>query len=772
MAWLDLSLAIPSSGARGQAPAPPAAITSLTVMNTTILDPDGSGFGIDGNGWVVRVVMPYVVGATFDPKKLLFTVQDPGYDNAKNVVTRTRYIQGGKVIRRQLPNGVNLQSSDDGTTLTAYFSIEDLIYQGSTIIGCQAAAGFYGAAQSGAVTTLINNSVRGYYKPGLTWLNLQHERATGSTHSVEAAASHRHMMNGQQVACIEFFGTDGTNTSPGALSSTPALSTKQINGKIAEVFKAAVLLGALTQATLCNVNAKVYPWIGDASSVLDLSTDGAAWPTALPKTQLRFLNDKNGTYGGAHAFVKIGASGGAVSLDQTAARTTPFPTSIAAIAALATFNNTTSAGHTDLHNDHSGSRIWLMDTDGAAADHTFAGNIPTATGLCWTTFAVDPAATATVRISHTALRSFSGIGLYRFACPVVQSGAFNLSGGSDVNNAMLAFDGSTMDAGGNTGAAVNYRVGLTYFRNVTILNANSANSSPLQSSGAARREMAPLALGVIHTDATANMGCFAYAIIGCTFKRYTLGELPSTFTQVDAPDGQLIINNLVIDSRATSIFGSTRAKTALFMLQNVFESANKVTGPCVQIGADGMTVALDNIVSAYNTIPGNTSECRRNWGYADVLGSVGVVKRIWSLFEIVSEYDCKTDTFTTNTSATGRTYNWEIIHGVGFVGVVCLRGATDGSTVPGYKAPTGNWLGEYWPANCKPFVTAAAVPFTDDKAGGSAALGGGTYTLTGAVNAAYDMVPAGRAGLSFDMNGVARRNDGTGAAGAYERTIG
>lgn len=104
-------------------------------------------------------------------------------------------------------------------------------------------------------------------------------------------------------------------------------------------------------------------------------------------------------------------------------------------------------------------------------------------------------------------------------------------------------------------------------------------------------------------------------------------------------------------------------------------------------------------------------------------------------------------------------------------GTVCLRGSNNGSQVPGYFAPPGNWLGEYWPAGNIPYATTSGVTWTNNQAGGSGAAGSGTYTLTGTTNAAYNMVPAGMGGLKYDIYGNLRRTDGTAACGAAERTV-
>jgi len=101
---------------------------------------------------------------------------------------------------------------------------------------------------------------------------------------------------------------------------------------------------------------------------------------------------------------------------------------------------------------------------------------------------------------------------------------------------------------------------------------------------------------------------------------------------------------------------------------------------------------------------------------------------------------------------------------------VALDGDSNGT--PGASVPAeGAWLGEYWANPTMTFVGRANVTFTNDLSTYGGNTGGGTYSLTGASNAAYATVPAGFSAFKFDIAGVARKNDGTGAAGAYERTV-
>lgn len=442
------------------------------------------------------------------------------------------------------------------------------------------------------------------------------------------------MMNNQMVACVEFTATDGTNTTSVVRSSSTSLSSIQTKGQIAEVFKGSIPLASLTQATMCTVNARILPWLGDSTAVLDLSTDGVAWPTPLPKTLLRFFNDKAGTYGGATAYVKSGATGGAIG-----DRNQPYPTIVAATTAIAAWNNTTSAGHTNLHNDHGGGRVLLMDDGaGGAVDHP-VGNITAAAGSTWVEIGLDPLATGQVRAAFTAAVNFTGTGLLRFTAPVVQAGSFNINGGGAIANNMLAFEGGINAAAAST-VSVCWRNGLNYLRNNTITGITNTSANPLTPVAATNREQVALALGNVCTDSTVNNSCLAYAQIGNSFKRFVLGEPGTGNTNMALPDGNFIYNNLVLDSRLGSYFGATAAKTSLTVLQNIFESANQAAGAVLQMSADGMLVPMDNVVFAYNTLPGTTQECRLNWLYNDAAGSEGVIKRGNILYSLLAEYNC------------------------------------------------------------------------------------------------------------------------------------
>jgi hypothetical protein len=153
-------------------------------------------------------------------------------------------------------------------------------------------------------STLTNASTFTYRKATAGWVMHPKLRAGGDM-TVELVAYHRHAMGGRQVACVKFQARDTNgNSSPEVTVSTPTLSTAvtAAGATKVECFKATIAVAALKQAEMCYTNAKVYPLIGDASAVYDLSVDGlykdlTPDTNGTPHSRLRFFNDKDGTYG-------------------------------------------------------------------------------------------------------------------------------------------------------------------------------------------------------------------------------------------------------------------------------------------------------------------------------------------------------------------------------------------------------------------------------------------------------------------------------------------
>ena len=738
---------------------------SATALDASVVADAGSGVGIAANGWAAKITVPFQSGQTLDPTKITFTVRDPGFDDSGNPTFVTRTIKGTAILRRQYPNNASKQAGQVGSNYEAWFALSDRIYQGSVILSVTCAAGFYGTTPAES-SRFANVSTLAYPKPFWGWTTMQHERATGSSFPVEGVAYHRHGRNGRSVACVQFIAKDAQvtpNVAATQTASTPSLSSVITGSLKPETYKANIPLTNLTQGDLCQVNVKVYPWIGDASAVLDLDVDGVAWFTQNPQTKLRFACDKTGAYGGAVACVKSGAVGGTVQTSLAAARATPFPTINAALTAIRTYNNANKG-----HDDHSGGAIYLMDNNGAAQDHWMTagvGAVPV--GKCWTDIMPDPANTGAVR--------WTDGGNYQQLCSLIRSKVnmylaaatvFMLYANAAPSQTLFAIDGATFahEAGGAAAAIQDF--GIVILRNVTLTGITASNRNFFRSSNASQGSFQ--AYGVTFSSGIAGLNVSPHLMIACDFDNVSYAD-PNWTTQ-SGLDRTIFANNRFRRMRSEFMLGYNKAcPNGLAIVQNVFERAIGASSPSISIGAGGNN-PMTNLLLDYNTIPGTAAECRTIVLYTDEAGHVNIARTGSFSFNILSNLNMKSDSFTSLTTLSGRVGNWEPRHHVGCFGNVFLTGSS-GDDVALNDGGAARWLGEVLHETSVTGSDASplAVTFTDDKAGGAAATGLGTYTLTGITNPAYDRVPAGLGKLTYDIAGNARRTDGTGAAGAYER---
>lgn len=770
-----------------------AGITSVTVVSDTpLLDATNDygdptvRIGVNGNGWILQVVLADDGVSTFDPTKISLVVQDPGYTDSGGAMVATtvqRTIGSQLIMRRQRTfNTSNMNAASAGVR-TLYINLDDDIYQGTTIIGVVAASGFYGAAAAGSVATVTNSSTRAYEKPLSAWNNLQQELATGSSFAVELVATHRRMRAGRQVAGVEFIATDASaHTAATQTVVTPTLSTMITNGQPPECYAASIPLTALTQADMCSVNAKVYPWLGNSTAVLDLAVDGASWPNACPQVPLRFKNDKAGTYGVAHAAVQVGAVGGTVQTSYAAALTTPYSTIVAALTALQTYNAALGGGAA--HNDLGGSHVWLMETTpGGGANFTTAangitGNINGRTaGDSWCIVSVDPAASGAVLMTMATTRTT--VGMMQWNCPIAHTAGSGLDGGGSPNNIMAAFTGKLDITGTAATVPIYFRCGLAYFRNLQLTTGGVATLGPYPGHifSTNRMQIAQYS-GVTYTDtAGVSVNLNAYAMIGCRLNHSCIQEL-ATGGANDSQDGMVLVNNILLATDNVSELAKNVAYTrGLAYVQNVYERTGTgvSAGGTVYFGADGTDKALANFIIAYNTfpygtVPASDTVTRTNGFYNETAASAGVIKWGSRRFNIFQNYNRKTDTFTGVSVATGRVGVWREGYWTGDVGNITTSLSSDSEAAP--KSDGTAFIGETMgpAANLNSYnVGVTNVGFTNVQAGNGGA-GFGTYTLVSlGTNAEYGRVPAGLAGLTYDLAGAARLNDGNGAAGAYER---
>lgn len=765
---------------------------SFSVTGNTILEPDGNGKGAFINGWTATIVYKGLSADAnvnaFDGQKVTLTVTDPGYLSDGTTTTVTRTIKGSITVRRPWPNNGSRQISAVGSDLQLIVALEDILYAGTTITQVVFASGSYPGANAITLTgaSVTNNSTRPYPKPFFAWLNRQFERATGSSFNVECVAYHRYGRNLQMAACIEFTAKDPAGHSAVVQRvSAPSLSSIQTRGNIIEAWKASIPLTALDNSTTtaagpCKVHAKIYPWIGDSTAILDTEVSGATWPSPDPLQSLSFCNDKNGTYGGNVVYVKQGATGGAVN-----DRSQPYPTINAAFAGVTSANNSGKG-----HNDHSGSTIYLMDDGaGGAVTHNLAANVSSLTGgLCWSTITADPLNTAAVQfqmsVAQASLPDLTAMGA---GVTVYNNGVSNPTGGWAIgvtSTSRISLDGCIMDmsVAGSTNGAPNYmRFNYSWFRNVDWKDPTTKTKVVADLASQSR------CLMMLGNTAVGTIGFrHQYCTIGNIVYGSKLdGDIGGTAMPV--PDGKIYANNTVLQLLTQTInfggaclAGSTYSR-GIAVVQNMIECLNTQAQITFTMSAENGPLAIPESLDIYNTVLGN----RGNWLYCDTAAKAGIEKRGISRFSLWMSKPRKTDTFA---NASGATSNWEWCYSAGSAGTVALLGgATEsGTALQGYVDPSagpnncastdGAWGGMYWPSSCyygdSHNGDYSLTSFVDDKCGAlGTGVGGGDYHLTGTTNIAYNRVPSGLAMLKYDLGGTARKNDGTGACGAYERTV-
>jgi hypothetical protein len=743
---------------------PLGGLKSITIADATPIDPVSS-IGASGNGWVAICVLKGLTSlvGTCDATKLVITVIDPGYDADGNVTTVSRTIHGVAHLRRQYPNGDSKMIVTDGTDLAISVTLDDWIYSGTTIVSATLASGFYPSSVAGNAKTKTNNATLAYTKPLFGWINPQLESNLGvNTFDTESVAFHRHATAGRQVACIKYSANDGTTTSPVVTVASTALSAKVTHGNIPEVWKATLDLSTLAAATLCNINAQVYPWLGDASSVLDLSVDGVAWPTSLPQTLLRVLNDRTSAYGGGYAYVN-GTGGGTpqVSSDPTTARANPYSTIYAAAVALRAWNNSNRS-----HNDLGGGFIRLMDAGSPYSVTNFLPNFP---GNTWCTIEKDPLA-GTVTLAPSIGFSLTAPSLLRYRNLTVTTDGnapFKCDGTA---RTMLCLDNLTLNQVG--GPTLLESVGTAYFSNIVLNGAFNLSAIPIATSNIASMIGVTSSTGKILD----NLGFCAKLFVGCNLPLQRIkSEISATG---DGDHGRIIYNNRVYNLLMYKGSANT-VNGGIANVQNLYEIyPNYGDVWSENVFSDGDLTTITNYVEMHNTAVGERASRMYNDIVASKVVPIGIQKIGVSKYNIWDNYNIKGDTFSAN--AAGSVGSMAYMYSVGNVGNVNLFGDVGraANDAPHNDNVTTPYLGNAWLSSSEYNLFRSALGYTQAQImamfgnytvapKGSPASGGDYRPVSGATHI-KGRVPAGKHVLAYDISGTARNTDGTGAAGAYE----
>lgn len=779
---------------------------TASILGTASLD------GMNPDGWVAALSFAdMALGQTLDPTKITGLITGPGYDAAGAATLVTRAVTATAHLRKAFPEGwvaatvypagavcsravgsntyvystaaggtsgatapthttgtvsdggvawtfvsdgafytpEKQETSVDGAAVV-YAVLSDTVFVGETVT-LNVAAGAYGASSASTGVSVTNGSTRASFRPHLAWVLQPYQLVTSTLH-VEATATHPFGRNLRTLACMKFIVVDATGTpvSPAVSATVTEMtaSTVLTAGKPVPVFAADLDVSGLAKGSY-GVIAEAYPFVGSAtyktlvdgfgpSTVAVANKLTANTPKVMP-----FYRD-DGTYGRIYAYVDPAlASGGTASTSEATAAASPFPTIVAAHTAIRALSNTTFG-----RNNAANHVIRLL---AGTYPNGWAGTSQNTTTLGEVMLTLEPAPgvdpTTIIWNSPTAVSGGARRMVYRnlrFTRDSTNAPVDNQVG-TAVNGTMPYeswFEGCTITS--STGALAMSRLGLAWFANCTLNMVGSGFGTGNNTSGC----------GLLG---------------GCTISGGTIGWIhalgniwsggnrakPNLSNLAEAtPDGSICGYNAWTNAKSTLKFPEQGEVITggIGFIQNLRETTDTLAKG-IECSADGSVTAIDNVHFMFNTVPGDGINFLYNEnGPAE---KYGVLKG-----NVVKDRNVKADFYDSGAiRADGsRVGNMAVRY---MVGAALNFVYAPESSVPSQQ----NLIGEVTEATSR--VEVFDPGFTDDKSG-AAGTGGGDYQPTN-VSTLCNRMAVNANMLPFDLNGVTRRNDGTGAPGAYER---
>lgn len=722
-------------------------------------DGDITAVRINATGWYAEIdiaglstggVYALGMGANNEPDnaKVVFNVTSQGYNASCELTTMQRTVYGTNYKRKIYPNDAQADESEDGDTLSVTVALSDWIYSADTLT-VDISAGFYtqGGTPNNSTSSLpvTNNSGEAYPRVIGNWSYPGWSRVTGTSLTLRAVAFHRSARNGVPVQAIKFTATDEHSHSVSTIVTTPTIDSNMPDALPVIEYIGTLSTASLTDGDLMTCNFLAYPIYGDADSVLNTGDGVNTMPTPLYAPQYHLL-DKSNTYGVTVAVVDSvsGNDGTGVCIDYGSFDPESPPNAYLTIAAaasgIAAYNNTNHS-----RNDPGAGILYLKE-----GSYTFtAGTVSTAgkaSAVTWTTLTKFPGTiTANVIIA-------SADGTKQIGEKLKVQDVTITSGTSSTFSLMdyLWMDQCDIHPSLTTGG-VFYANTIHYFTHNNLWNCYEL--SPYSTGNYSRA----LVRGN-KTQESFDKAIKAHTVLGNDME--TGLSISSNYTGQTCPafHNVVLAYNKLIHNADNVIFDFPGAEElhGYAVVQNIMETQNGAT-PATEFASGTAlgTVSVNNVLIWHNTIVGE----RCNYAFNDWnLNDVGPAYRLhWHLQgNIFDDVNVVTDIHPHGGTPDDDRYgNHSIIHGAGLISNIILNrvGAA------GYELKFG---GLYFKRDdpLNPY-------FTDDQSGGGGEGGNGTYTLE-ALSPAINMVASGFAVLPYDIVGNTRRNDGTGAIGAYE----
>lgn len=714
------------------------------------------------------------LGTNNDPSsaKVSFSVRSDGYDatGAATHLTHTIYgvpdrNLGG--LRKPYPNQASVDESVSGSTLTVRVALSDFVYSADDQITCTIASGFYtktGTPNNGcAGLSVTNNSTLTHPKCVGRWAWPGWERITSADFLVEFVAFHRSARNKKPLACCKITATDAHSHSVTKTITDMTVSTRTGDRNsvlvYAATFTSADFTGAsFTAKDVVTFRAQCYPWIGDSGSVLDTDTgaDGIAQPDERMGPLLA-LYDGAGTYGEAYAVVDptngqnssattwVYASQAAAEAAYAGDNTKSYKYVGRAAEALKAYNNA------NYGRNEPGAAVALL----VEGNHALPGYGAADSGAMdtWLTVTRLSSASKANVVVNSGTNGSIGVRRVKYSGLTFSNGSLGCVRGNTTTQVLWLHDCAL----NLTGDAPLYQWKLGH---VTMCSL-TAVSGGFTAYGGSKAAFALIRGNVASSaSATGGIGCQVYCVLGNKNVLPYIWEETGNSDSAQVSDNSVVAFNSFYNLNASNPFYSGPIATAnaigIAVVQNCLERVTAGGAATLSIAADNAGSDVKNAIVWHNT---NVGE-RTNLGYNDN-GSTARLRQNWSIIgNLFDNFNNKDDTFTTANAA--RTGAWPVGYHVGAYGNFA-RSSVD-----------NEWAGEFGGlySISGQYAGTGTLGFTHNYAnnyqsGGGSGAGNGDYTLTGS-SSACGLIPAGLAVLPFDLAGNARRNAGSGAAGAYE----
>lgn len=658
---------------------------------------------VDANGWSATASAPgAAVGQTL-------SVQRPGFTGT-TAATITETLLVTQRVRQPYPSHASLTS----TTV----ALSDYLYAGDTIEG------------------VTNGSAETSPKPVANWASPDKEMvgAVLPRRMLEVVAFHRNARDREQVAGVEWTISDGV------VVITVTRTVSEISGRPGDRFPVVVYrpqfdvdISALANPATLTVNARVFPHIGGAASVLN-SADQSGRREFSPRS---FRRDTAIAAAPVHVYVSTSGNDatGVVGTDAAAAAATPCATIGGALNRLVA-----------VHGRVDGCRIRLM-----AGTHvlTSAGVAATRTqDHARVTIERDPAASlASVILQYGSVGFVPRLGagwLTIRDVTFVRTGATQMVSGIAGVPLDCMFEDMPMDMGSISAAMPGNTADIAY-AGIDFVNLSGA----VLAAGA--REIRGFRGCLI--PASANLE--GWLVLGCDISFPTGGlgygsRSPSgsiaAFNRVCGPSPSNAFLNLVGD-----------ASGAVFA-QNIVEYTSATAGPAARITSDNATGNVSHILLHHNTFAGFFTHGRANLFYED--GATPRSSKLMSMRgNIHVQINTKGDVFVSDGARLG---NWAYLYGVGCQGefsqFIDADNAGLGSTfAQAYPGPNAS-IGTSNTLRNDPMF----VDYKGTTSGPTAGTGGGDYALQPGSPAKA----RAEAVIRFDAAGVERT--ALSSSGAYQ----